>query len=281
MTVFRPLQILITGGARGIGRGLFRRFLQAGHTVYIIDIDASELEHVRTLAPQWATNNSIWKVVKCDLRDRSRIKEVVDDVRKVFHGQLDVLINNAFATPHTWSEDRTMDDDSEDIMEEWDTKIAVGLTAPFLLSRLCVPLLRKAAQSDTATSASPGTIINISSTRAYQSEMNHEAYSAAKAGLLGLTQSMAVSLGHRYQIRVNAIVPGWIHVENENKAADADNVAWSEGLTQTDREWHPAGAVGGVEDVAKAAEYLIQSSFVTGQEVVVDGGVGKKMVYPE
>jgi NAD(P)-dependent dehydrogenase (short-subunit alcohol dehydrogenase family) len=76
-------------------------------------------------------------------------------------------------------------------------------------------------------------------------------------------------------------VPGWIHVENENKAADADNVAWSEGLTQTDREWHPAGTVGGVEDIAKAAEYLIQSNFVTGQEVVVDGGVGKKMVYPE
>jgi NAD(P)-dependent dehydrogenase (short-subunit alcohol dehydrogenase family) len=173
-----------------------------------------------------------------------------------------------------------MDSESEHIMEEWDTKIAVGLTAPFLLSRLCVPLLRM-GRSDAAGSASPGTIINISSTRAYQSEMNHEAYSAAKTGILGLTQSMAVSLGHRHQIRVNAIVPGWINVEDENEDADNERRSWEEGLTRTDQEWHPAGRVGQVADIVKAAEYLIESSFVTGQEVVVDGGVGRKMVYPE
>ena len=271
------LRILITGGARGIGRGLFRHFLRAGHSVYIIDANTSELNHIQTLAAQWTTGSSTWKAETCDLRDRARIKEVVDDVRKVFGGQLDVLINNAFATPHIWSDDKTMEDDSESIMEEWDTKIAVGLTAPFLLARLCVPLL-KAGRS---TEDSPGTIINISSTRAYQSEMNHEAYSAAKAGIIGLTQSMSVSLGHRHRIRVNAVVPGWIHVENENGAADAEEKAWEEGLTETDAEWHPAGRVGKVGDIVKAVEYLIGSGFVTGQEVSVDGGVGRKMVYPE
>jgi NAD(P)-dependent dehydrogenase (short-subunit alcohol dehydrogenase family) len=232
---------------------------------------------VRKQAPSWTTNTSSWKAENCDLQDRTRIKEVVEDVRMLFGGRLDVLINNAFATPHTWSEDRIMENESEDIMKEWDTKIAVGLTAPFLLGRLCVPLL-KAGKS---TPDSPGTIINISSTRAYQSEMNHEAYSAAKAGILGLTQSMSVSLGHRHKIRVNAVIPGWINVENECEAADAVSAKWEDGLTKKDAEWHPAGRVGKVEDIVKAVKYAIACDFVTGQEIVVDGGVGRKMVYPE
>ena len=92
---------------------------------------------------------------------------------------------------------------------------------------------------------------------------------------------MIVSLGHRHKIRVNAIIPGWIHVANENKAADDGNVKWEEGLSKEDTAWHPSGRVGKVEDIAKAVEYLIGNEFVTGQEVVVDGGVGRKMVYPE
>ena len=170
-----------------------------------------------------------------------------------------------------------MEGEGDDIETEWDLKIAIGLTAPFILSRLCVPLL----VAGSSTSGSPGTIINISSTRAYQAEADHEAYSTAKAGILGLTQSMSISLGHRHKIRVNAIIPGWIHVENESKAADEKGTAWEEGLSKDDIEWHPAGRVGKSEDIVRAAEYLIESGFVTGQEVVVDGGVGRKMVYPE
>jgi NAD(P)-dependent dehydrogenase (short-subunit alcohol dehydrogenase family) len=277
MSGTRLLKILITGGARGIGRGLFRHFLRWGHSVYIIDANTSELQHVQKLATQWAPSESLWKAEMCDLRDRARIKEVVDDVGQIFGGQLDLLINNAFATPHIWSKNSNVEDDVAWIMEEWDIKIAVGLTAPFLLSRLCIPLL-KAGRS---TEHSPGTIMNISSTRAHQAELNHEAYSAAKAGILGLTQSMAVSLGHRHKIRVNAISPGWIHVEDENEAADTDCITWQDGLSKEDGDWHPAGRVGKVEDVVKTVEYLVQCDFVTGQELTVDGGVGKKMVYPE
>lgn len=277
MSGTRPFKILITGGARGIGRGLFRHFLRAGHSVYIIDAHIKELSHVRTLAPQWASPNSIWKAEECDLRDRARIKEVVDDVGRTFQGQLDLLVNNAFATPHVWSKNSAMEDENAWIMEEWDTKIAVGLTAPFLLSRLCVPLLK----AGTSITGSPGTIIHVSSTRAHQAEMNHEAYSAAKAGILGLMQSMAVSLGHRYGIRVNAISPGWIHVEDENEVADNEGITWQEGFSTQDAEWHPAGRVGKVEDVAKTVEYLMRCGFVTGQELTVDGGVGRKMIYPE
>jgi NAD(P)-dependent dehydrogenase (short-subunit alcohol dehydrogenase family) len=275
-----PLKILLTGGARGIGRGLFRHFLQAGHHVAILDSNQSEFNHIISRAEAWTgskNGDGRWLALQCDLSKRAEIQAAVDVVKDRFEGNLDVLINNAFPTDLTLSSDRRMEAEGSAMEEEWDLKIAIGLTAPFLLSRLCTPLLL----AGHSTPNSPGTIINISSTRAYQSEPDHEAYSAAKAGLLGLTQSMSVSLGHRHKIRVNAIIPGWIHVANESKAADEKGVKWEEELSKDDGEWHPVGRVGNVDDVARAVEYVVGSEFVTGQEVVVDGGVGRKMVYPE
>jgi NAD(P)-dependent dehydrogenase (short-subunit alcohol dehydrogenase family) len=272
------LKILLTGGARGIGRGLFRSFLQAGHQVIILDYNTEELEHTKKQAAKWSSGGKgTWDALQCDLSKRDEIKSAVETVKQKFGGKLDVLINNAFPTTLVLSEDRRMEAEGDAMEQEWDLRIAIGLTAPFILSRLCIPLLA----AGNSTPNSPGTIINVSSTRAYQSEPDHEAYSAAKAGLIGLTQSMSVSLGHRHKIRVNAIIPGWIHVMNENKVADELGVNWQEGLSQADTEWHPAGRVGKAEDIARAVEYLVGSDFVTGQEVVVDGGVGRKMVYPE
>ncbi|OAL52845.1 3-oxoacyl-reductase [Pyrenochaeta sp. DS3sAY3a] len=275
----RPLRILITGGARGIGRGLLRHFLQAGHEVMVLDHNAEELDHVRsTQVQQWAHGRKEkWQLFKCDLSNREHIRAAVDLVREKYDETLDVLINNAFPTDLVISQDRKMEAEGEDIEAEWDKKIAIGLTAPFILSRLCVPLLA----AGHSTPNSPGTIINMSSTRAYQAEADHEAYSTAKAGILGLTQSMSVSLGHRHKIRVNAIIPGWIHVANESKHGDEQGVEWQDGLTEEDAAWHPAGRVGNVEDIARTVEYLVGSEFVTGQELTVDGGVGRKMVYPE
>ncbi|KAF1843095.1 3-oxoacyl-reductase [Cucurbitaria berberidis CBS 394.84] len=274
----KGLKILLTGGARGIGRGLFRHFLASGHEVIILDSNVEELEHVKTRAQEWSGGrNGSWHALQCDLSKRAEIKSAVATVKETFGGQLDVLINNAFPTTLALSEDRKMEAEGEDMEKEWDLKIAIGLTAPFILSRLCIPLLVAGA----STQSSPGTIINISSTRAYQSESDHEAYSTAKAGLLGLTQSMSVSLGHRHKIRVNAIIPGWIHVMNESKTGDETRVKWEDGLTKEDIEWHPAGRVGNAEDIARAVDYLVGSEFVTGQEIIVDGGVGRKMVYPE
>ncbi|KZM24777.1 oxidoreductase [Ascochyta rabiei] len=276
-TAVSTLKILITGGARGIGRGLFRQFLARGHRVIILDSNIEELEHVKTQAGKWSSAQGSWHALQCDLSKREQIKDAVRAVKETFDGKLDVLINNAFPTTLQIAEDRAMEGQSDDIEQEWDLKIAIGLTAPFILSRLCVPLLL----AGSSTPDSPGTIINVSSTRAYQAEADHEAYSTAKAGILGLTQSMSISLGHRHNIRVNAIIPGWIHVENESKAGDEKGAAWEEGLSKEDVAWHPAGRVGKSEDISRAVEYLIESGFVTGQEVVVDGGVGRKMVYPE
>ena len=273
----RALKILITGGARGIGRGLFRHFLTSGHHVIILDNNKVQLDHVKTLAPKWAGDKATWRALQCDLSKRSELKTAVEQVSQLFTNSLDVLINNAFPTTLHLADDKRIESSDNSIEDEWDLKLAIGLTAPFLLTRLCVPLLA----AGSSTTGSPGTVINMSSTRAYQAEDDHEAYSAAKAGLIGLTQSSAVSLGHRHKIRVNAIIPGWVHVMNECKAADEKGEGWEEYLSKEDQEWHPAGRVGTVGDVARAAEYLVESGFVTGQEVVVDGGVGRKMVYPE
>lgn len=293
LSMSSPMNYLITGAGRGIGRGLTRNLLAQGHRVFLLDSNEAELQNTLSLAASWTKPSELaaprstpssqsdksfrGKVV--DLRNRDEIKKVVLEVNDFFNGTLHALVNNAFATPHTWKDENGMEDDisSDDIMKQWDDKIAVGLTAPFLLSRLCVPMLGRQDKQ----SSSAGCIINISSTRAKQSEENHEGYSAAKAGLLGLTQSMSISLGHRHNIRVNAIIPGWINVEDENEAADAKQTRWEDGLTEQDHSWHPAGRVGKVQDIAKAVTFLVESDFITGEEIVVDGGVTRKMYYPE
>lgn len=145
-----------------------------------------------------------------------------------------------------------------------------------LLTQACLPLLRKTP----SRTELGGTVIFISSTRAFMSEPNNEPYSATKAGLLGLSQSLAVSLADD-GVRTNVVVPGWIHVEDECAEADAQGRKWEEGLSAEDQRWHLSGRVGKVEDVARAVDYLVEAEFATGTEIVVDGGVTRKMVYPE
>ena len=134
----------------------------------------------------------------------------------------------------------------------------VNLTAPFLLSRAAAPLLAK----------SGGSIVNIASTRALMSEPHTEAYSASKGGLLSLTHALAMSLA---PVRVNAVSPGWI----EHAAPET--------LRPVDHAFHPAGRVGTVTDIAEMVWFLTGegAAFITGQNFVVDGGVTKKMFYPE
>lgn len=112
-----------------------------------------------------------------------------------------------------------------------------------------------------------GRIINMASTRALQNEADWEAYGASKGGIVSLTQSMAVSLANR-PITVNAVSPGWIHTSDEP-------------LRDIDHAQHPSGRVGTPDDIIRAVDYLIdeRNDFVNGQNLVVDGGLTKKMIY--
>jgi NAD(P)-dependent dehydrogenase (short-subunit alcohol dehydrogenase family) len=144
-----------------------------------------------------------------------------------------------------------------------------NLTGPFLVSKHAVPHLRRAPGG--------GSIINIASTRALQSEPNTEAYVASKGGLVALSHALAISLGPA--VRVNCVSPGWIETSafaprGERKQAE---------LRDRDHAQHPVGRVGSPEDVAALCEYLAsaEAGFITGQNHVIDGGMTRKMIYIE
>ena len=126
--------------------------------------------------------------------------------------------------------------------------------------------------------AGGGAIINIASTRALMSEPDTFAYSASKGGLLALTHSLAISLGPI--IRVNAISPGWIDTSGWRRG-EAGQAPAREALRPIDHAQHPAGRVGRPEDVAWACTFLASdlAGFITGQNLIVDGGMTVKMIY--
>lgn len=258
---------LITGAGRGIGRGLSRLLLNAGHRVFLLDNNAPELLHTIENLSVKHTRDKDFAYKVCNLRQPSEIILAVAAAMKLFGGVLDVLVNNAAYTEAVGKSSLEKLD-----LDEWNASLEVNLTAPMLVTKACLPMLEASEEG--------GCVIHMSSTRAFMSERNNEPYSATKAGLLGLTQSMAVSLA-KQGIRVNAICPGWINVSDECKEADERDQDWEEGLTREDHRWHLAGRVGKVDDVWRAVMFLVESEFVTGTEMVVDGGVTRKMVYPE
>lgn len=247
-----------------------RLLLQSGHRVCLLDNDSEELDHHASRLGEKHNKGSDFDVVRCNLRRPDEIKSAVEQASRLFAGHLDVLVNNAAYTGGVGSANA-----GNISLEKWNASIEANLTAPMLMCQHCLPLLE-----NSSTRQDGGSIVNISSTRAIMSEPDNEAYSTTKAGLIGLTQSMAVSLAPK-GIRVNAVLPGWINVSNECKKADKSGTRWEDGLSKDDHAWHLTGRVGKVEDIWRAVEYLAENEFVSGTEMVVDGGVTRKMVYPE
>lgn len=268
-----PLHFLISGAGRGIGRGLTRLLLAKGHRVFLIDNNKAELEHTVATHLHPSFSENVFQSSLTNIRSPSEIKSAVKQAATFFNNKLDVLINNAAFTGSIGAvskfEDLSLDD--------WNNSLETNLTGPMLLSQACVPLLRS---NKAEGREHGGTIIHMSSTRARQSEPHSEAYAATKAGLIGLTHAMASSLAGD-GITVNAILPGWINVMNETKDADEQGTRWEDGLSEEEHAWHFSGRVGKVEDVLGAVEFLARERFVNGTEIVLDGGVTRKMVYPE
>ncbi|KAI0400662.1 NAD(P)-binding protein [Xylaria palmicola] len=267
---------LISGGARGIGRCLVRRFLEHGYKVHVLDIDEAELAHTtRTHLKRYHDRGMLQSAI-CDLRDVQDIRDKVAGAADFLGGRISVLINNGGIASPKWSDGKTMED--FDTMREWQAYIETNLTAPFAVSQACIPYMKRAegAGASHLDDDRPGPcILHVGSFRAHQSDPNQEGYAAAKAGLLGLLHSMAISL-QRWGIRVNLVAPGRVKVAHESRAGDEQGTEWAALNEEKDARDHPTNRAGGPGDIADAAEYLVNAGFVNGQELTVDGGALKK-----
>lgn len=253
----QPLEgktILVTGGAQGIGRGIAQAVLGAGGQVLIGDLNA---EAGKACLHEWNVDQRA-RFGLLDVSREASVKRWIASALKHF-GRIDGLVNNAgIADPHSGPlTDLTL--------EQWNRYLATNLTGTFLCSKHALPALQQ----------QHGSIVNIASTRAIQSEPDSEAYAATKGGMLAFTHALAVSAGPG--VRVNAILPGWIVTDAWREPAARSTPK----LSRRDHAQHPAGRVGTPEDIGALAVYLLstESSFVTGQHVVVDGGMTIKMQY--
>ncbi|MBI42942.1 glucose 1-dehydrogenase [Marinobacter lutaoensis] len=245
--------VLVTGGARGIGRGLVEHLAGAGWRVVFCDLDQDPGQRL-----QQRLGDTV-RYVQADVSREPEVRNLVAEAIAAF-GRLDAVINNAgLAGPHTGPVE-ALD------LATWQRRLDVNLTGPFLVTKHAVPHLRR----------SGGAIVNIASTRALQSEPNSEAYAATKGGLVALTHALAISLGP--DIRVNCISPGWI----DTRAWQGDDTEVPP-LPPHDHAQHPVGRVGQPRDIASLAAFLIspEAGFITGQNCVVDGGMTRKMIYQE
>ncbi|MDR3447988.1 MULTISPECIES: glucose 1-dehydrogenase [unclassified Dyella] len=246
--------VLVTGGAQGIGRGIAQAVLGAGGNVFIGDLD---VEAGKACIDEWNVGKRAAFAV-LDVSHETSVRRWMAAARKRF-GRIDGLVNNAgIANPHTGPLDELS-------LDHWNRYLATNLTGPFLCSKHALADLKQ----------HKGAVINIASTRALQSEADSEAYAATKGGLLAFTHALAISAGP--DVRVNAILPGWIATDAWRKPAERQAPA----LSHRDHAQHPAGRVGIPEDIGALAVFLLsaQSSFITGQHFVVDGGMTIKMQY--
>jgi len=241
------LTVLVTGAASGMGRATARVFAAEGANVAVTDFVAAGAEAV---AAEIVGNGGAAKAWTLDVANRDNINAVVNEIAAHFGG-LDIVVNNAgisVATP--------IDGDGYDAA--WEKSIAVLLTAHPRIIRAALPYLRK--------SRSPR-IVNIASTEALGATALHSPYSAAKAGVVGLTRSLAVELG-RDGITVNCICPGPITTGMTARINDEHKAIYARRRTALGRYGDP-------EEVAHMTLSLClpAASFLTGAIIPVDGGL--------
>ena len=226
MKAFEGKVAVITGGAHGIGRATADAFLREGAKVHIIDKQPGD-----------------WFVG--DISDRETLEKFAETVIAE-SGRVDILVNNALPL---------MKGIDECSWEEFSYALAVGVTAPFYLTKLLAPHFAPGAS-----------VINLSSSRDRMSQPRTESYTAAKGGIAALTHALAVSLAGK--ARVNSISPGWIDTTGSD-------------ITGPDALQQPAGRVGKPEDIAEMILFLCsdKAGFITGENICIDGGMTRQMIY--
>jgi NAD(P)-dependent dehydrogenase (short-subunit alcohol dehydrogenase family) len=244
---FNGKVVIVTGGGRGIGRGVATAFATHGAVVVIAEKDpASGIEAQDNIL----ADGGKAVFIKTDVSQTDDIVGLVRETAELY-GRIDIMINNAgFAI---WKSPY------EITVAEWDEVINTNLRSVMFCSREAAGIMRKNGG---------GSIVNISSTRAFMSEPNSEPYAASKGGIVALTHALAASFAAD-RIRVNCISPGWIETGDYTK------------LKSSDHDQHFSGRVGKPEDISAACLYLAAdgNDFINGTNIIIDGGMTRKMIY--
>ncbi len=241
---------LVTGAARGIGRATARRFAQEGATVCLADMNAALLE--ATVAELAAEGMAV-SGAALDVTNSRQVKEIIEQTAERY-GRLDILVNNAGILRDNLLFKMTDDD--------WRQVLDTHLMGTFLCSRAAQKFMVRQKY---------GRIVNLSSTSALGNR-GQTNYSAAKAGLQGLTKTLAIELG-KFGITCNAVAPGFIETDMTRATAERVGVPFERFVEMATQEI-PVGRTGKPEDVAAAILFLAseEAGFVSGQILYVAGG---------
>jgi NAD(P)-dependent dehydrogenase (short-subunit alcohol dehydrogenase family) len=238
---YKDKVVLVTGGGRGIGKVITQMYAQAGAKLVVAELfEASAGD---------SPDGSLF--IRTDVANPDSVDAMIQ-VLMATYGRIDILINNAGIgvnkSPYLLS------------VADWDLVLNTNLRGAFLCARAVAFHMRQQAQG--------GAIVNIASTRALMSEPDSEAYAASKGGLLSLTHALAASLS-KDNIRVNCISPGWIETGDYAQ------------LRPEDHAQHISGRVGRPEDIGRACMFLTDpnNDFISGENLVIDGGMTRRMIY--
>jgi len=241
---FKDHVVIVTGSGSGIGRVMAQKFASEGAKVAVVDWKGEKAEEVA------AEIGGSAHAFRADVSRGADVKKMVKEVASKL-GPVDVLVNNAAIA------------DGDDVLKidepTWERDVAVVLKSVFLCSQAVLPSMIERHR---------GVIVNITSVNGL-SALGNEAYSAAKAGVINLTQGIAVRYGH-HGIRCNAIAPGTIRTPIWQERIDRDPVVFQRLV-----KWYPLGRVGEPEDIANAAMFLASddAAWITGTVLTVDGGL--------
>ncbi|MDD5621860.1 MAG: 3-oxoacyl-[acyl-carrier-protein] reductase [Actinomycetota bacterium] len=239
---------IVTGGARGIGKKICETFLKEGASVYIFDINPEEGTGAVNELNSAYKNGRVF-FFEVDITNEKNVEQAIKKVIEA-ESKIDILVNNAGITRDNLILRMSL--------EDWQKVIDINLTGAFICSRHTVRFMIKNRS---------GKIINISSIVGVHGNAGQSNYSSSKAGIIGLTKTLARELASR-NILVNAIAPGYIETEMTEKLGDS--------IKQKLIEQIPTGRLGSVDDVAKTALFLAgdDSNYITGTVINLDGGMG-------